>query len=704
MKKFVSILAIICAQITLLNAQTSLVTNQCNSTFYTLDDTLNIDPIDNVVIYNWVIKNTQTNNTSIKITTQPNLPMSSVAMFAINNSYSVKVSAVRLDTSWWFPYPVYVPFGASCNITFANPPIPESTNIIAGDCGRTFQSLSDVLTCEERDFIMHYRFRFTDTLTNLASLKIVENPEVVLSSVPAIQYNRTYAVDVSAVTIFGDFVDYGEECLITTPNVPQGSNITYIVGNHCHTQKAMNQDILCINVPGATNYRWKVKNLTTNTEVEYTRNSYLNNFRLQWVPSIANYSTTYDISVKAYVNGSWGEYAQSCFIFTPSVPNTQLQAQQCGQTFTNLAGYLYCNPVALATEYRWELKNLNTNVTQEITLLNGQIHLDLSEIPNISVGTTYEIRVKAGVNGVWGNYSTMCQIIIDANVPNTNVMSYQCGTTLNAINDHLYTDVVPGANKYMWKVKDTQSGDTEEYLRDSYLNNFKLTWLNNYAYGKTYEISVKASIGNTWGEYGDVCLVSTPANFPTTQLTETMCGGSFSLNTILYCDLVSNAQDIEWVFSNSDLGYSYSFFRQNGGTDVNLNAIPGLIEGESYEVKVRAKVLGEWGAFGEVCTISITNGNKVTSIANLTNYSGFEVSTYPNPLSGAGPLFVELNNLNTEVSTNFVLTNAIGEVITSGILVESQNRFSVQLPNEAGFYFIKVQNGTEHITKKIVKQ
>src|SRR5207253_1286693 len=131
---------------------------------------------------------------------------------------------------------------------------------------------------------------------------------IVFIKVPGIEYNTTYDVQVSAYTN-GSWGAYGAACTVKTP--PGDA----LLSQYCGITLTNLTDAAFIDaVSGATNYRYQLVNGATT--LNYTRGNNFTNIIFSSVPSI-QLSTTYSVSVSAYVNGSWGAYGPVCQVTTP---------------------------------------------------------------------------------------------------------------------------------------------------------------------------------------------------------------------------------------------------------------------------------------------------------------------------------------------------------------------------------------------------
>lgn len=76
-----------------------------------------------------------------------------------------------------------------------------------------------------------------------------------------------------------------------------------------------------------------------------------------------------------------------------------------------------------------------------------------------------------------------------------------------------------------------------------------------------------------------------------------------------------------------------------------------------------------------------------------------EIVVYPNPIVDNGPLFIESPYPITSLS----VFNARGQKVNCNLVKTASKRYLVNGIQAAGIYFIHIQSGNKHITKKIVK-
>ncbi len=120
-----------------------------------------------------------------------------------------------------------------------------------------------------------------------------------------------------------------------------------------------------------------------------------------------------------------------------------------------------------------------------------------------------------------------------------------------------------------------------------------------------------------------------------------------------------------------------------------------------YVVSPTANTVYTLTASNGTCAATRTVSQNVQDCTGLNalSLSHSDVSTYPNPFSGA------LNIKNgSAADMQVTLLDAIGKVIYSGA-IKGDSTETIHTENlNKGFYFIRLSNGTESVTKKLVKE
>lgn len=167
---------------------------------------------------------------------------------------------------------------------------------------------------------------------------------------------------------------------------------------------AFNEKFYASTVSGAVKYQWEftdpsmnVTTVLTNTKAITLVNAGLNNL-----------GTTYDVRVRAKVGTDWGNYSWVCQITSPGgISNTGVRSADCGLTMGDFLDKFYASYVPGATMYEWEFTDPSMNVT---TATNPTKAMSFYWAGLTDINTTYDVRVRAYVNGTPGSYNWVCQL------------------------------------------------------------------------------------------------------------------------------------------------------------------------------------------------------------------------------------------------------------------------------------------------------
>ncbi|PIZ06801.1 MAG: hypothetical protein COY57_00060, partial [Flavobacteriales bacterium CG_4_10_14_0_8_um_filter_32_5] len=87
---------------------------------------------------------------------------------------------------------------------------------------------------------------------------------------------------------------------------------------------------------------------------------------------------------------------------------------QCGISLNDINAVIYAKPIANATNYIFEISNTTLGYVRTINLTFRSIRMSWWA-NSLQPNTTYDIKVKAIVNGITGNYSKVCQVTTPSN-------------------------------------------------------------------------------------------------------------------------------------------------------------------------------------------------------------------------------------------------------------------------------------------------
>lgn len=474
------------------------------------------------------------------------------------------------------------------------------------------------------------------------------------------------------------------------------NNLSKVIDSQCGaTLPALNTLIRANAITGATKYRFKIVNGSTTEIIEATSGR---GFRLTSLPDGTFYNTTYTVSVSVKRNNIWGEYGDECAVTTPAFPATKVQNSQCGTTLASINTYISPNRVWNNTGYRYKVVNGASTQTIEAA---GWFRL--TSLPGGAFyNTTYTISVASRYNGVWSEYGEECTVTTPV-APATKVRDSQCGITLASINTTILANAVSNTTGYRFKVVNGTSTETIDAASGSRW--FRLTSLSGGAlYNTTYTVSVATRYNGVWSEYGEECLITTPAA-PLTKLQDRQCGITLSSGntTLLYANPVSVAQKYRFEVSLGADTYLYDT-NSNNERSFRMTEVSGLtlVDGTTYAVKVAIMANDVWQPFGESCTITtFGDAPNFVKIMNIDT-TAFNVVSYPNP-------FTENFNLNltslSEEKVTVMVYDMTGKLLERKEVVPSElSELQVGTNFASGVYNVIVSQGKNTKSLRVIKK
>lgn len=302
---------------------------------------------------------------------------------------------------------------------------------------------------------------------------------------------------------------------IAGPNL--GTNTgTQLAASYCGaTLSSLNHYIFCDAVAGAQRYQYEFLNTATNAISNAFSHSSAPTSTFMfpgWVSGL-DYGTAYAVRVRVKKNGCWGTFGPTCLLTTPTLPTTQLAGAYCNTTLSSANQYTVINAVAGAQRYQYEITDggsFSETAFSPSYAPAGTWFL-LGNVPGVSSGTTYNIRVRVKIAGVWGAYGSACTITMPAAlVP--QIQAQYCGTTLPSINSYFHA-VNVNAQRYQYEVSD---GGSYLAYSFSYWAAPSSTWMSFVMVpgtqpGTTYSVRVRAKLNGAWGTWGPACSITMPA-------------------------------------------------------------------------------------------------------------------------------------------------------------------------------------------------
>ena len=325
-----------------------------------------------------------------------NLLLSTVSGLKLGRTYDVKVKAY-ISGVWGL-------FGNTCSITMPNPSAPTVQGIY---CGTSINLATDLVYVNTIAKGTEYEFKLSSTSTSTVLNKLIKsaNPGF---NFGMISYYPGDLYDVQ-VRVFADSIwsSYGSVCQIRAP-------FPRVTSPSCGSTLSNISDLVRISpMPNATDYAYQLTDVSDNSVLNYTRGSNASGFYLSSIPGV-KYNRTYRIVVKAKIGLSWmNSFGSGCELTTPSTPAlTSLNSVSCNSTVAGLTSYINITPVYGATDYEYEFtKQPSLAVINKLRGGNFS-SIRLSSVAGLTAGSTYQVKVRSLVNGVWTAYGNSCGVII----------------------------------------------------------------------------------------------------------------------------------------------------------------------------------------------------------------------------------------------------------------------------------------------------
>ena len=333
---------------------------------------------------------------------------------------------------------------------------------------------------------------------------------------------------------------------------------------------------------------------------------------------------------------------------------TSLVPQFRGTTLTDLNNVLSVIPITGATTYRYEVRNLTTNVVSVFersdsnrTLLS-LVQLQTapaSPLQTITYNTSYSVRVAINNNGFV--YGAAYTVTTSAAVPSIRLSWKYCGSRLTALDEPFFANPVYNAVRYKFRV------NGPGIVNEEFISNGQGMILTNLTqspilYGTSYSVQVQASVdGTTYPTpYGQVCIINTPFDVPTSRIAPSLCGRTFSMRVGIQPLAVFGADAYFYEVSGGNLGSPVGLEVTNMANPVFVfNNVPGATLNQTYSVRVSVRINGVYPTtngidrlFGSSCTLS-TGAAKMSDDTIITNV--FEVKAFPNPFASHFNLEIE---------------------------------------------------------------
>ncbi|QSE96807.1 T9SS type A sorting domain-containing protein [Fulvivirga lutea] len=536
-----------------------------------------------------------------------------------------------------------------------------------------------------------------------------------------------------------------------------GSTASGITLNECGTTiSAGNVDMSFTELQGAERYEVELSggNLGVDTYSNFPSTGKYNlNWPFYYQNAPLEYNQSYSVRIRPVDAGlnPVGDWGAPCSITTPAeIPAPQLQPQFCGSTLGSIKDAVQSEYVPFATNYRYELSggNIVGTVTKETGVKNMTVIF--SSLPDFTHGETYNVRVQAFVNGVWGEYGSVCQLTTDNTPAPLQIRPISCGATLTNWTDLIQADRGgPATQQWQFQVFRNKSGGgvtiVETILKST--NTFRLSELAAYSNlflqeNTNYFVRVRGYYNGIAGAYGDLCTITTPSSAPENsgsiiELFSWQCGTTISNSTAIYSTIPDvNYDGIEFRFRTSgDLTPVESIV--SADNKIRLSELTLLSPNTTYSVDVRTVIQTGvlYGNYSSICNITTeavaasrnTTNENLTSREFTSEDKNFNTSDWSVEVQNKESLMLDIDDFVNEENRNVIniYPNPFTDVInveynrelTSVQILDFNgremdidktvvnNRLILNTANlSSGYYFIRTFNGEGVKTTRLLKE
>ncbi len=228
--------------------------------------------------------------------------------------------------------------------------------------------------------------------------------------------------------------------------------------------------------------------------------------------------TTYFYTVRAYVNGTWGDYdtkGVSATAVAATVPALTSATAGSGQITVKWSA------VSGASKYAVYRKTSSGSWTRLTNTVTGTSFTDKSS--DLKAGTTYYYTVRAYVNGAWGSYDSkgVSTKMLAANIPAPTSAAASAGQII------VKWSAVSGAAKYA--VYRKTSGGSWTRLTNTVTGTSYTDKSADLKDGTTYYYTVRAYVNNAWSGYDTTGVSATAIASAPTLVSATVSDGQITV-------------------------------------------------------------------------------------------------------------------------------------------------------------------------------
>jgi Secretion system C-terminal sorting domain len=532
--------------------------------------------------YTWAANGTTytVSGTYTNVTTNAaGCPDTATLVLTINNSTSSTEEATACDTYTWAANgTTYTVSGTYTNVTTNAAGCPDTATLVL-TINNSTSSTESVTACDSYTWAANGTTyttsgTYTNVTTNAAGcpdtatlvLTINNSTSSTMSATACDSY--TWAANGTTYTVSGTYTN------VTTnaAGCPDTATLVLTINNSTSSTET---------VTACDSYTWAANGTTYSASGTYIFNS----TNAAGCPDTATLVLTINNSTSST------ESATACDTYTWAANGTTYTVSG---TYTNVT----TNAAGCPDTATLVLTINNSTTTGSATITSATPYTWPANGVTYSVSGVYtHVTTNAA-----GCPNTATLILTIATGPTTVVSATQCGSTLTAINQQIFANLVPGAQGYRFRVTDLTTSQVQSI--DKLLRVFSLNQLASFNFARTYSIEVAVLIGGVWQSFGAPCNVTTPS--PITQVQSSQCGSTLTaMGDVILANNILFAGGYQFRITNVLTSASIEVPRLT--RDVRLNNIPGFTPefNTTYSVEVAVQNRdGNYLPYGPACNIT----------------------------------------------------------------------------------------------------
>ena len=246
-----------------------------------------------------------------------------------------------------------------------------------------------------------------------------------------------------------------------------------------------------------------------------------------------------------------------------------------------------------------------------VTYINSTTSASQNPDVQFNAAGSYQVELTA-TNASGSDVETKVGYI-NVNACGTTSLQNQSVKTYVAYSEIVRCFSVSNAQEYEYEFTPSSGGGSIIYNRGIANVSLLLSWVTGLADATTYDVRIRAKVGGSFGAFGTTKQLTTPTFHKQTRIVSNFCGKVYSTYAEgLNAYKVANATEYEFEFD--PVGGGSVITHTHTKNSILLSWVSGLVDGTIYNVRVRAKESGSYGAFGPNCQITTPAATNITNI------------------------------------------------------------------------------------------